>query len=108
MQFCMHYSFESERKARTMLENVCANLAIGGWFIGTIPDANWIVKKVRSLPAGQHEIGNHVYSIKFEDIKDTDDGKKTGFTPLSCKYWFHLTDAVDCPEYLVHFPTFQR
>jgi mRNA (guanine-N7-)-methyltransferase len=107
MQFCMHYSFESERKARTMLQNVTSNLAKGGWFIGTIPDANWIIKKVRSMPPGQHEIGNHVYSIKFEDIKDTKDGSKTGFTPFSCKYWFHLTDAVDCPEYIVHFPTFQ-
>ncbi|KAI9284149.1 guanine-N(7)-methyltransferase domain-containing protein [Umbelopsis sp. AD052] len=107
MQFCMHYSFESEKKARTMLQNVTANLAEGGWFIGTIPDANWIIKKVRTMPKGQHEIGNHVYSIKFEDIKDTDDGNKVGFTPFGCKYWFHLTDAVDCPEYIVPFPTFQ-
>lgn len=91
-----------------MLENVTANLAEGGWFIGTIPDANWIVKKVRSMPKGQHEFGNHVYSIKFEDIKDTDDGNKVGFEPYGCKYWFHLTDAVDCPEYIVHFPTFKR
>ncbi|CAM0141826.1 mRNA cap guanine-N7 methyltransferase [Umbelopsis sp. WA50703] len=108
MQFCMHYSFESEQKARTMLQNVTSNLARGGWFIGTIPDANWIVKKVRSLPRGVHEIGNSVYSIKFEDIKYSEKGEKIGFTPLACKYWFHLQDAVDCPEYLVHFPTFQK
>lgn len=38
MQFCMHYAFETESKARTMLENVSSHLDHGGTFIGTIPN----------------------------------------------------------------------
>ncbi len=40
MQFCMHYAFESETKARTMLGNVSSWLRPSGVFIGTIPDAD--------------------------------------------------------------------
>jgi mRNA (guanine-N7-)-methyltransferase len=39
MQFCMHYAFESEKKARCMLDNVSRYLRTGGVFIGTIPNA---------------------------------------------------------------------
>lgn len=40
MQFCMHYAFETEPKARMMLENVSKYLRPGGVVIGTIPDAD--------------------------------------------------------------------
>ncbi|KAI9483348.1 MAG: mRNA capping enzyme-domain-containing protein [Benjaminiella poitrasii] len=110
MQFCLHYAFENEKKARTMLENVSSRLSSGGHFIGTIPDANWIVKKVREEPVGSFGFGNRIYSITFDNIQDSDDKtlRKTGFTPFGCKYMFHLVDAVDCPEYLVHWPTFEK
>lgn len=39
MQFCMHYAFESEDKARMMLENVSVHMREGGIFIGTIPNS---------------------------------------------------------------------
>jgi mRNA (guanine-N7-)-methyltransferase len=39
MQFCLHYAFESESKARMMLENVTRYLRPGGVLLGTIPDA---------------------------------------------------------------------
>lgn len=42
-QFCLHYSFESEEKARGCLDNVTARLKPGGYFIGTIPNAYWLV-----------------------------------------------------------------
>lgn len=38
MQFCMHYAFESEEQARTMLSNVSRWLRRGATFIGTIPN----------------------------------------------------------------------
>jgi mRNA (guanine-N7-)-methyltransferase len=109
MQFCLHYAFENEKKARTMLQNVSSQLRSGGHFIGTIPDANWIVKRVREEPVNSFGFGNSIYSITFDDIQDTnDDRKKIGFTKYGCKYMFHLVDAVDCPEYLVHWATFER
>ncbi|KAI8047044.1 guanine-N(7)-methyltransferase domain-containing protein [Gilbertella persicaria] len=108
MQFCLHYAFENKQKARTMLQNVSERLRSGGYFIGTMPDANWIVKRVRQEPKGSFGFGNSIYSITFEDIQDVnDDRKKIGFKPFGCKYMFHLVDAVDCPEYLVHWKTFE-
>ena len=43
MQFCMHYAFETEEKARTMLTNVSSWLRSGGVFIGTIPNSTWLL-----------------------------------------------------------------
>ncbi|KAI7828789.1 guanine-N(7)-methyltransferase domain-containing protein [Gamsiella multidivaricata] len=101
MQFCLHYSFETEAKARMMLHNVTSQLKPGGVFIGTIPDAYWIVKKLKSESDDALQIGNSIYSIRFE--------RRDIFDKFGAKYWFHLEDAIDdCPEYLVHFPTFQK
>ncbi|KAF9571781.1 mRNA cap guanine-N7 methyltransferase [Mortierella alpina] len=101
MQFCLHYSFETETKARMMLHNVTSQLKPGGVFIGTIPDAYWIVKKLKSESDDKLQIGNSIYSIRFE--------RRDSFEKFGAKYWFHLEDAIDdCPEYLVHFPTFQK
>ncbi|KAI9281171.1 guanine-N(7)-methyltransferase domain-containing protein [Sporodiniella umbellata] len=108
MQFCLHYAFENEEKARTMLENVTCRLRPGGRFIGTLPDANWIVKRVRQEPKGSFGFGNSIYHIQFENVQDDSHGNKVGFTPYGCKYMFHLEEAVDCPEYLVHWPTLVR
>ncbi|KAI8071300.1 guanine-N(7)-methyltransferase domain-containing protein [Gongronella butleri] len=106
MQFCMHYAFETEQMARTMLQNVTCRLRAGGHFLGTIPDANYIVKRLRSEPADVFGFGNEYYWIDFAETGLAKN--KTGFTPFGCKYMFHLEDAVDCPEYLVHWETFER
>jgi len=42
MQFALHYSFETEAKARQLLKNVASVLDDGGTFFGTFPDAYWI------------------------------------------------------------------
>ncbi|KAI1396906.1 guanine-N(7)-methyltransferase [Hypoxylon fuscum] len=46
MMFCMHYAFESEDKARTMLQNVSGALKKGGRFIGCIPNSDVIGDRV--------------------------------------------------------------
>lgn len=43
----MHYSWTTEARARRALANVSALLRPGGVFIGTMPDANVIIKKLR-------------------------------------------------------------
>ncbi|CAO3671197.1 unnamed protein product [Rhizopus stolonifer] len=108
MQFCLHYAFENETKARMMLKNVSSQLRSGGRFIGTMPNANWIVKRVRQEPRGSFGFGNSIYHIGFDNIKEDSEGNKVGFTPFGCKYMFHLEEAVDCPEYLVHWKTFEN
>ena len=95
-QFAFHYSFETESKARRFLHNVTCRLKPGGCFIGTIPNASWIVRRMRESQS--LEFGNQFYQIRFEQGEP--------FMSFGHKYHFNLKDAVDdCPEYLVHFPT---
>ena len=43
MQFCMHYAFETESAVHQMLDNVARYLRKGGRFIGTIPNAEFLM-----------------------------------------------------------------
>lgn len=96
-QFAFHYCFESLPQARQMLKNASDCLKPGGYFIGTIPDANEIM--IRQKEAGDDKFGNKIYEIKL--LFDLDEPP-----PLfGAKYDFHLEEVVDCPEFLVHFPT---
>lgn len=95
-QFAFHYCFESFRQAECMLENAAECLREGGYFIGTIPNANEIMKRQRA--AGSDTFGNDVYKITF--LCDTEQPPLFG-----AKYNFQLDGVVDCPEFLVHFPT---
>lgn len=51
MMFCMHYAFESENHARTMLRNVAGALKKGGRFIGCIPNSDVLGEHVRVFNA---------------------------------------------------------
>ncbi|XP_071736643.1 mRNA cap guanine-N(7) methyltransferase 1-like [Rutidosis leptorrhynchoides] len=102
-QFAMHYSWSTEARARRALANVSSLLRPGGIFIGTMPDANVIVKKLRA--ADGLVFGNSVYWIQFDD--DFSEKKFKSSSPFGIKYKFHLEDAVDCPEWVVSFPVFK-
>ncbi|TFK54847.1 guanine-N(7)-methyltransferase [Heliocybe sulcata] len=105
MQFCMHYAFESETKARTMLDNVSRYLRRGGMFIGTIPNADLMLQRLLSLPPdAAPRFGNSVYTIEFDDRRPKDQRPVFGD-----RYSFFLTDAVeDVPEYVVVWEPFVR
>jgi hypothetical protein len=64
-QFALHYSWSTEERARRALHNVSSLLQPGGYFIGTMPDANVIVHKLRDAEGLQ--FGNSVYEIRFDD-----------------------------------------
>ena len=49
MMFALHYSFESEHLARTMLKNVSGALKKGGRFIGVMPNSDVISATVKKL-----------------------------------------------------------
>lgn len=49
MMFSMHYAFESEKNARTMLRNVAGALKKGGRFIGCIPNSDVLGEHVRKF-----------------------------------------------------------
>lgn len=101
MQFCMHYAFETAEKARCMLKNVSQWLRKGGVFVGTIPNADYLLERLDALPPSVQDLsfGNSVYSIRFEDRQSR---------PLfGHRYHFWLNDAVDdVPEYIVHWNNF--
>lgn len=97
-QFSFHYCFESLPQAECMLRNAAECLRPGGYFIGTIPDANIIVSRKRAH--NSVSFGNSVYKIEFE--------KDEPFPFFGAKYGFSLVDVVNCPEFLVHFPTLER
>ncbi|KAK3427087.1 hypothetical protein EUGRSUZ_F03392 [Eucalyptus grandis] len=102
-QFAMHYSWSTEARARRALANVSALLRPGGIFIGTMPDANVIIKKLRE--ADELAFGNSVYWIHFDE--EFPEKKFKSSNPFGIKYKFHLEDAVDCPEWIVPFHVFK-
>ncbi|KAL6538381.1 hypothetical protein OROGR_012369 [Orobanche gracilis] len=125
-QFAMHYSWSTEARARRALANVSALLRPGGIFIGTMPDANVIIRKLResavyplksrdhykylitTAPEAQREgleFGNSVYWIRF--FEEFQNKKFKSSSPFGIKYTFHLEDAVDCPEWIVPFHVFK-
>ncbi|GAB2258786.1 hypothetical protein Droror1_Dr00014946 [Drosera rotundifolia] len=103
-QFAMHYSWSTEARAWRALENVSKLLRPGGIFIGTMPDANVIIKKLRE--AEGLAFGNSVYWVRFDD--EFAEKKFNLSSPFGIKYKFHLEDAVDCPEWIVPFHIFKE
>lgn len=97
-QYAMHYSWETESRARQALHNISALLRPGGTFIGTMPNDKVITKRLAQ--AGALEFGNNVYWIRFRD-------EHAKSSPFGIEYEFHLEDAVDCPEWLVPFADFK-
>lgn len=95
-QFSFHYSFENLPRAECMLRNAAECLLPGGYFIGTIPDAYDLIARARRC--GNNTYGNSVYQITL----DFDWQKPPLF---GAKYNFSLEGVVNCPEFLVHFPT---
>lgn len=94
-QFSFHYCFESLPQVECMLQNAAECLRAGGYFIGTIPDSADIVKRLRNCDSKIYQ--NDVFRIEL----DCDEP----YPLFGAKYNFYLKDVVNCPEFLVHFPT---
>uniref|UniRef100_UPI0005CB1806 mRNA cap guanine-N7 methyltransferase 1-like n=1 Tax=Fragaria vesca subsp. vesca TaxID=101020 RepID=UPI0005CB1806 len=101
--FALHYSWSTEARARRALANISASLRPGGTFIGTMPDANVIIKKLRQ--AQGLFFGNSVYWVRFDE--EFSEKKFKSSSPFGIKYMFHLEGCVDCPEWLVPFHVFK-
>lgn len=103
-QFSMHYAFENEERVRRLLENITDRLKPGGFFIGTSVDSNVVIRKIRAI--NDLQISSSVYSIRFDE-SHADKRFPTDRSPFGIRYFFTLDENVkDCPEFLVHFPTF--
>ena len=104
-----------------MMRNAAESLRPGGYFIGTIPNANdivyvnfqlvfvfssvlivstiqFFVRSKRQKKAGGPSFGNDVFKIELNcDVNEQ-------FPLFGAKYDFFLEGVVNCPEFLVHFP----
>ncbi|CDK25348.1 unnamed protein product [Kuraishia capsulata CBS 1993] len=105
MQFCMHYGFDSEETARSMIKNVSKSLRRGGKFIGTIPSSDFMKTKLKDLPAGEKGWGNSLYRVNFDQDPPRDGIFRPAYGQL---YTYYLVDAVDnVPEFVVPFEAFR-
>jgi mRNA (guanine-N7-)-methyltransferase len=62
----MHYLCESEEKIRLFFQKISERLAPGGYFIGTCPDSNVLVSKLRQTVKKKdntYNFGNDYYSV---------------------------------------------
>lgn len=104
IQFSLHYAFKSEETIRTLLDNVSRALRPGGKFLGTIPNADFLMEHVWSTDEGVKSWGNSLYRIQFEELPP-----KSLDPPFGHQYSFFLEDAVEnVPEYVVPFNSLQQ
>jgi len=83
-----------------MLKNAAESLRPGGYFFGTTPNSNELVRRVRA--AEGNSFGNEVYNVEFESED------KENFPLFGAQYKFKLEGVVDCPEFLVYFPALEK
>lgn len=95
-QFSMHYMFTSEEKVRNFLQIAASRLVKGGYFVCTHPDADVIVKKLRSKQTSFFDettkcwiSENDYYSIICETTEFPKSKGAYGFP-----YGFYLTDNL--------------
>lgn len=92
-QFALHYSFGSEREARTFIQNVALSLRPGGRFIGTIVDSDYITNSKQHLGNAFGD-AHHSVRIKSDEFDLNDD--------FDVRYEFSFKGAVErMTEYLV-------
>ena len=108
MQFALHYLFATEARAVQFFRTLADRVAPGGHFIGTIPDANVLIRRMRDLPPGENTFGNRLYHITVPD-ESLDRQYALGANPFGLRYTFFLKDQVEnIDEYLVPWPLLVR
>jgi mRNA (guanine-N7-)-methyltransferase len=133
VQFALHYLFQSEARALCFFRNIAGRLAPGGVFLGTIPDAAVLVRRLRDAAgppdagagggegagaadadAGAVAFGNGVCSVTFPRASVRAQWG-LGAAPFGVAYTFYLADRevggapVDhVVEYLVPWPLLER
>ncbi|CCD25518.1 mRNA (guanine-N7)-methyltransferase NDAI_0F02000 [Naumovozyma dairenensis CBS 421] len=106
-QFCLHYAFETEEKARRTLINISKSLKVGGYFFGTIPDSEFIRYKLNKISKDVEKPswGNSIYKVTFENNEYQKNDNEFP-SPYGQMYTYWLEDAIDnVPEYVVPFET---
>ena len=87
-QFAIHYAFENEQTARTFIQNVAFALRVGGSFIVTVPDADYLARCYKYLGK---KFGDNHHQVHF----DTLTFKDGSFDDFGTAYEFSFTGAVE-------------
>ncbi|KAL7817602.1 mRNA capping enzyme domain-containing protein [Trichoderma aethiopicum] len=101
MMFSMHYAFESEKNARTMLRNVAGALKKGGRFIGCIPNSDVLGERVRAFNAkmaAKREAKNGASGGGEEKAAKEQNGEASSTTPTSTPPPQAAADAGDADQ----------
>eukprot|EP00871_Galdieria_phlegrea_P001027 jgi/Galph1/1925/GphlegSOOS_G613.1 len=102
-QFSFHYAFNDEKRLRQAFQNISERLLPGGFFIGTIPDAN-----VWSGSYGPQIFKNEIYRIVFDEACASQKVFPVS-KPFGIRYMFYLESSVlNIPEYLVPPSIFEK
>lgn len=72
MMFCLHYSFESEEKAKGMLKNIAGALKKGGRFLGVMPNSDVISARVKKAHQKDEPNGNASVNAHGGDADEDD------------------------------------
>jgi mRNA (guanine-N7-)-methyltransferase len=129
VQMAVHYFFDTEARAATFFRNAAGHLAPGGVLVGTTPDADVLVRRLRDAAArGGREFGNRFFRVRFSEAGASAQWR-LGAAPFGVQYEFFLEDAVQqqqaggegaggsgggdgdaggVPEYLVPWEALQR
>lgn len=108
IQFALHYLFQTEARILNFFRNIAGRLAPGGIFIGTIPDAAVLVRRLRDIDDEETSYGNTHYTIEFTP-KSKEAQYALGNHPYGVKYNFYLAESVDhVDEYLVPYELLER
>lgn len=100
-QFALHYAFQTEKRAKTMIKNISKNLKEGGVFFCTIPNETILKSKLYKSKIS----GNDLYKINFTERREETELLNSNYkkSPFGIEYIFSLNDAIyECPEYLVN------
>jgi len=91
-QFVIHYMFSKESYVENLFSNISKRLLKGGYFICSIPDADVMVKRIRTKGVKTENdelvLGNQYYSVKFKTTKFPRN------QPYGLEYGFFLDDSA--------------
>lgn len=96
-QFALHYSFDSEERAKTALQIISSALRNGGTLIGTVADGDTLDARRRKLGK---KFGDRYFRVNFTNRIESEYGDAYAFT---------FNGSVDgLTEYVTRRETFQR
>ena len=113
-QFALHYAWDTEERARRVLQNASSRLAVGGYILLTFPDKRRIMDQLARLRDSTdaynytadeytYRIGGPRHHLTFESDLPIDEFiDSLNHTPYGHAYtYFQEGSILDVPEYLV-------